>query len=317
MILNKRRPKLAVSVLSFLVWVGLHCAEASAQTYLFSKINFPTGASPVAMAAGDFNGDGRLDLAVANGLSVSILLGNGDGTFQMHANYVIGFAPTPGPDSTPASLAVGDFNKDGNLDLAVTLSTGRDIFASFLIMLGNGDGTFRTSFTSELDLGFSLMPSVIAADLKGDGVLDLVIIPAECLSGACFIPSGVSVLLGNGDGTFEQPVDYSTTESFSVAAGDFNGDGKVDLAVSGLNTVSVLLGNGDGTFQSAVDYATAGGGPWVVTPVARRSSQRILTGMARSIWLSAASTTYRFCRATVMARFDPTSIMPQAPVPPR
>jgi hypothetical protein len=201
---------------------------------------YPTGANPQAVAVGDFNGDGNLDLAVANSTSntVSVLLGNGDGTFGPKVDYVTG--------STPEGVAVGDFNGDGHLDLAVTNSTSNTVS----ILLGNGDGTFQ----AKTDYATGKQPRGIAvADFNRDGNLDVVVTNAT--------DGTVGVLLGNGNGTFNAQLPHNTGfNPYSVAVGDFNGDGIPDLAVANNNNdnvVSVLLGNGDGTFQ-AFQYTTGG-----------------------------------------------------------
>jgi dienelactone hydrolase len=193
--------------------------------------------SPRALATGDFNGDGKLDIAVANEqFSVAILLGNGDGTFGPPTVY------GPGSDLN-TSIAAGDFNRDGKLDLVVTSYTAASI------LLGNGDGTFRAGPTYTTG---SHLASVAVGDLNADGKLDLALADSNS--------SNVSILLGNGDGTFQTPVSYQAGPggTTSVALGDFNADGKLDLAVTDGdgNAVSILLGNGDGTFRSAVNYAT-------------------------------------------------------------
>ena len=207
--------------------------------------NFETGGSgifaPYSVAVGDFNGDGKLDLAAANELmnSVSVLLGNGDGTFQSHVDYATV------PDCR--QVATGDFNGDGRLDLVV--SSGSDNAVS--VLLGNGNGTFQPQ--SQYQHDGTDNPYLILADLNRDGKLDV----AVANNGG-----GVPVLLGNGDGTFHSGVRYATGGfSASVTAADFNGDGILDLVTSNYfsSNISLLLGNGDGTFEAHVDYPAGDG----------------------------------------------------------
>jgi hypothetical protein len=194
------------------------------------------GTRPFSVAIADFNGDGKVDMAVTSGgsNSVSVLLGNGDGTFQAAVNYPTGTNPT--------SVTVGDFNGDGQLDLAVA-NNGTNTVSIFL---GKGGGAFQAAVNYPAGTNPT---SVTAGDFDGDGKLDLAV--ANGGSG------NVSILLGNGDGTFQTRLDYSVASApRSLAVGDFNGDGKLDLVVanSGSGNISVLLGNGDGTFQPAVAY---------------------------------------------------------------
>jgi hypothetical protein len=200
------------------------------------------GFQPQSVVVGDFNGDGVPDLAVA-GSYVSVLLGNGDGSFQN--------APTYAAGSEPSSVAVGDFNGDGTLDLAVADNAYGS--TNVRVLLGNGDGTFQTAVSYPAG---SNPEFVAVGDFNGDSILDLAVTDLGDSHGN---GAGVSVLLGNGDGSFQAARLFPTTYSAgSVAVGDFNGDGVLDLAVTahGANVVSqssvnVFLGNGDGTFAAA------------------------------------------------------------------
>ncbi len=210
----------------------------------FARADYAVGSAPPAVMVADFNGDGKLDLAVTNisSNSVSILLGKGDGTFGAPVNFATGNNPLRG--------VVGDFNGDGKPDLAIPNKFSNNVS----VLLGNGDGTFQPA----VSYAAGNSPVVVAlGDFNGDGKLDLAV--ANLGSGS------VSILLGNGDGTFQAAVNYSAGlyPAESVTVGDFNGDGKPDLAVANDSTVSVLLGNGDGTFQPAVNYA-AGNLPFFI-----------------------------------------------------
>jgi hypothetical protein len=267
---------------------------------------FGAGSYPRFVAVGDFNGDGMQDLAVANlhSFYVSVLLGNGDGTFQSAPPAFVGFDPgsvavgdfngdgvqdvvvasvdsylcDPGPqlcnvwvllgngDGTfqtpqffgagdiPYAVAVGDFNGDGVQDLVVANHRSNDIS----VLIGNGDGTFQYARNFAAGGGPT---SVAVGDFNGDGVEDL----AVAYEGV-FPAGGASVLLGNGDGSF-QAAHYFVgpfSRPYSMAVGDFNGDGVEDLAVvADLYNFSVLLGIGDGTFQAARNFFI-GSDPWFV-----------------------------------------------------
>jgi hypothetical protein len=191
-------------------------------------------------AAGDFNCDGKADIALAcYGCSVSpgnvvVFIGNGDGTFQSPVEYPL--------SSQPANVAVGDFTGDGKPDIAVSNPSANTVS----VLLNNGDGTFQ----SHVDYPTGAAPGAIATgDFSGDGKPDIITATS----------AGFSLLPGKGDGTFGTHLDYPVPGGgTSLSIGDFNGDGKLDLAVGSGNSsqVFILLGNGNGTFQAPIGYAT-------------------------------------------------------------
>jgi hypothetical protein len=257
---------------------------------LGNPTSFAVGTAPVSVTAADFNLDGRVDLAVANstGNSVSILLGNGDGTFASGVTLNAGTLPT--------GVATTDFNGDGRPDLAVSNS----VTGNVTVFTGNGDGTFSAGTS----YGAGAAPSSIAiADFNNDGKSDVIVSNSSggsvsfiygngdgTLGTTATIPVGVTnsfvaagdfnndgnadiavadtntsvvwILLGRGNGQFQAPVSYKAgTTPVGIAVGDFNGDGKLDLAIanSASGNITVLLGNGDGSFQAAVQYSTGSG----------------------------------------------------------
>jgi hypothetical protein len=199
----------------------------------------------VSIAVGDFLGNGNLDLAVANspsGIPIDIILGCGNGAFNqgpLSANNNLTSAYMP---------AVGDFNGDGKLDLAVTGGgyTNTPVNA-VTILLGNGNGSFSLAQNSTFATGSDPW-AIVAADFNGDGKLDLAVANIQGAS--------LTILLGNGDGTFTpaagSPIAVGSGP-YTVAVGDLNSDGKMDLVVANQNdsTLTILLGNGDGTFTPA------------------------------------------------------------------
>ena len=219
-------------------------------------VNFPmslttaVGLCPDSVAVGDWNGDGIPDLATTDQCAeaVTVLLGNGDGTFTVKSSPAV-------PESV-VGIATGDFNGDGIPDLLVNLGAGNP--GSFMVLLGKGDGTFTAKpyFHAGNDASFPF--SFALGDFNADGILDLAIANSG--------NSTVTVLLGNGDGTFAAKSSTDVGNSpVAITVADFNGDGILDLATAnyGGNTVTVLLGNGDGTF-SAGSTADVGSEPWSI-----------------------------------------------------
>jgi hypothetical protein len=247
------------------------------------------------MAIADFNGDSKLDLAIADGAGVVLLLGNGDGTFQSPVTVATG--------GTFTAVVAADFNHDGKMDLAALVRSVNGGHGVVQVLLGNGDGTFGAAkqyrsgglycqslavvnFPNGLGLAVANFDSstvsvlrgspdgsfgrpvnyatgtnpeyVLSVDINGDGHPDLVT--------ANFNSTNISVFLGNADGTFQPAANYPVQDlPYWVAVADLNGDGKLDLAVinasASSKSVSVLLGNGDGTFQGTTSFKTGGGLP--------------------------------------------------------
>jgi hypothetical protein len=190
--------------------------------------NFTVGSNPNSVTVGDFNGDGKSDLAVANFYSnnVSVLLGTGTGSFGAATNFTVG--------TRPISVTVGDFNGDGKSDLAVANYNSSNVS----VLLGTGTGSFGAATNFTVGTGPF---SVTVGDFNGDGKSDLAV--------TNYNNNNVSVLLGTGTGSFGTATNFTVgTDPFSVTVGDFNGDGKSDLAVTNANSnnVSVLL-NADPT----------------------------------------------------------------------
>jgi Big-like domain-containing protein/VCBS repeat protein/HYDIN/CFA65/VesB family protein/centrosomal CEP192-like protein len=230
-----------------------------------------------AVAVADVNGDGKPDLLVDNWCidqncdgGVSVLLGNGDGTFQPAVTYGTGGKVDQGP--WQSSLAVADVNGDGKPDVLVAneCADSNCDTGSVGVLLGNGDGTFQSATT--YNTGAYDAFSVTVADINGDGKPDALVAnncstADTCESGG---PDGtVSVLLGNGDGTFGSATTYSSGGLYaeSIAVADVNGDSRPDIIVGNIyaccnsdndGSVGILLGNGDGTFQSATAYSSGG-----------------------------------------------------------
>ena len=186
-----------------------------------ASVDYPTGANTEAVALGDLDGDGKLDIVVANlGLddwwSVGVLRGKGDGTFAAEVEFPSGFGPN--------SVALGDVNKDGKLDVVLANSTAG---GSLSVLLGNGDGTLANHV--DYFVGESA-GAVTLGDVDGDHSLDLVA-----------TGDGVIVLLGKGDGTFPTSLVFAAHTS-SLSLGDVDGDGRPDVVVAAYpSSVAVLL----------------------------------------------------------------------------
>lgn len=217
-----------------------------------AAVSYPTGTGygsyrPVRVVVADVNADGKLDGLVANAdkSAAGVLLGNGDGTFQAPQNYAVG------GNGNPFSLAVADVSMDGKLDI-VTANYSTN---SITVLLGNGDGTFMANtsllFTKVYSTGGASNPrDITIADVNGDGKPDVL----TANSGN----STLGVLLGNGDGTFQNVTSFQTSGSgtVGVAVADLNGDKKPDAVVANVNSsdVAVLLGNGSGGFKVLKTY---------------------------------------------------------------
>ena len=237
-----------------------HAAHTSSISVLLNRGNgifaakrdYPTGRAPDSLAIADLNGDGKPDLATANGgaNSVSVLLNKGDGSFEAKHDYATGHEP--------GSLAIADLNGDGRPDLAVTNAL------SVSVLLNRGDGSFQAKH-DYATRGYYYYPSLLRlADLNGDGIPDML------FSSSRPLPS-LEVWLNNGDGSFQAGDDYDICPTCSgdvgdlsaavesVAIADLNGDGSPDVATrvvgghyywqQGHGTLAVLLNKGDGTFK--------------------------------------------------------------------
>jgi hypothetical protein len=216
-------------------------------------VNGPVLPNTGGVAVGDFNGDGKLDIAISQSGAgsavgtIQVYLGNGNGTFQAPRS-----TPTYADSSVqPGQMLIGDFNGDGKLDLLVTQNNQEGFeAASPQVFFGNGDGTFTAGSTTCGDGDYGNVG--VAGDLNGDGLLDYI-----WMSGAEGSISPV-VCLGTGDGNFKPSFGGFTNNSGNPAIGDLNNDGKLDFFSPDSSTGSTFLGNGDGTFQGPLPPADSG-----------------------------------------------------------
>jgi parallel beta-helix repeat protein len=206
-----------------------------------AKVDYTTATAPQDVTAADFNGDGKVDMAVSNtsSTSVSVFINNGNGTFATKVDYTTG--------SSPQGITSADFNNDGYPDIAVANNASTTIS----IFINSGTGTFA----AKVDYATNANPiGITTADFNSDGYPDLAVGNNGAGAGTT-----TSVFINNGNGTFATKADYTTgTSPQGITSADFNGDGKPDLAVVNNTslTISILMNTGTGTFAAKVDYAT-------------------------------------------------------------
>jgi hypothetical protein len=199
-----------------------------------TDINFPF--DPPVIATADLNGDGKLDLVVGSDTiaQLGVMLGNGDGTFQLQVTYAI--------PALASYVVLQDFNHDGKLDIFVINFEP----SSASVLLGNGNGTFQPSLNSTTG---NTPYQAVAGDFNADGNLDIAMTDV--------FNNLIIILLGKGDGTFQSPASFTAGAfTFNVVTGDFNGDGILDLATgnSFAKTVSLFPGLGNGSFGPATVF---------------------------------------------------------------
>lgn len=234
--------------------------SGTASAKAFGKpVIYQTDGPAFGVAVADFNADGNLDLAVTNVAAaageVSILFGNGDGTFQPPVNYAVGSQGSPYGVAAVCETLAGK-----ELDLVVTNAGDNTVS----VLVGNGDGTFQAAVDYSIGTGVGPSGIIGSVDLNGDGNCDFAV---TNLFGGTNDHGNIAIFLGNGDGTFQPAVNYDTlgVEPSGIAFGDFNNDLSPDLAVTDLRSgdVTILLNNGNGVFTASVRYPV--GGPVAVT----------------------------------------------------
>jgi hypothetical protein len=296
-----------------------------AMTYDSGGVNPPAGdEGPNPMAVVDVNGDGKVDVVVANCApkgstgcgdgngNIGVLLGNGDGTFQPVVTHTTGFS------QGGTGLAVGDLNGDGELDVIVTGSCKICQKGHIAVLLGNGNGTFKPPVHyALLEAGTS---GIAIADLNSDGKLDVVV------GGCCSRLDGlVTVMLGNGDGTFGAPRGYGEPFPDGLALADVNGDGILDILVADdaqPTALGVLEGVGDGTFLAPLNFYVHPSSVYLntsvfsvaVTDVNRDGKPDVIVGGSYgtnddfvTVFINSPTATYQSTKITLSSSLNPSA----------
>jgi len=239
------KPDLAVAGQDSRVAVLLNAGHGT----FAARRDYETGLDPISVVIGDFDGDGNPDLATANaagGGYVSVLMGRGDGTFDVDSRLDY-------RTHAAAGLEIADLNGDGRPDLV----TAGDGFVA--VLLNRGDGTFVLQLDPHA--GLSWPAAVATGDVNGDGLPDLVTANGKYDDAGAPIGKTVSVLINRGNGQFANQVNYKTgTGPFALVVADLNGDAKADIATTNMFawSISVLLNRGDGTYRAKRDYKVGG-----------------------------------------------------------